>query len=76
VSSRTPRATQRNPVLKNQTKKKKKKKKKVNFSSLTSNVLVTPFQRIYAVYPLWIISARNVSISSRVMYRNQLTGFM
>jgi hypothetical protein len=29
VSSRTPRATKRNPVLKNQKKKKKKKKKKI-----------------------------------------------
>jgi hypothetical protein len=30
VSSRIARATQRNPVLKNQTKKKKEKKKKIS----------------------------------------------
>jgi hypothetical protein len=36
VSSRTGRAIQRNPVLKNQTKKKKKKKFKTSLSHIAS----------------------------------------
>jgi hypothetical protein len=39
VSSRTARATQRNPVSKNQKKKKKKKKKKKMFSEILSYIL-------------------------------------